>query len=199
MQIYLKLFSDCVKEEERVNKKELSERDICTKFITPAIQKAGWDINSQMREEYTFTDGRVIVRGNLTTRGKSKRADYLLSYKVNLPIAIVEAKDNKHTIGAGLQQAINYGDILQVPFVYSSNGDGFIEHDRMTGAERELRLDEFPSPEELWNRYKGENNITEEQAQLITEPYHFTTGAKRPRYYQLNAINRTIEAIAKGQ
>lgn len=182
-----------------MNKKDLSERDICTKFITPAIQKAGWDINNQMREEYTFTDGRVIVRGNLTTRGKSKRADYLLSYKANLPIAIVEAKDNKHTIGAGLQQAINYGDILQVPFVYSSNGDGFMEHDRLTGAERELGLDEFPSPEELWQRYKGENDITDEQAQLLTEPYHFTSGAKRPRYYQLNAINRTIEAIAKGQ
>ncbi len=182
-----------------LNKKSLSERDICTKFITPAIQAAGWDIKKQVREEYSFTDGRVIVRGNLTTRGQRKRADYMLYHKPNLPIAIIEAKDNKHTMGAGMQQAINYGDILQVPFVYSSNGDGFIEHDMLTGKERELTLAQFPSPEELWKRYKSENSINEEQEQLITQPYHFSSGAKSPRYYQLNAINRTIEAIAKGQ
>lgn len=182
-----------------MNKKEMSERDICTKFITPAIHNAGWDIKRQVREEYSFTDGRVIVRGNLTTRGKRKRADYILYHKANLPIAIIEAKDNKHTIGAGMQQAINYGEILQVPFVYSSNGDGFIEHDMLTGKERELTLEEFPSPEELWQRYKSENSINEEQEELITQPYHFSSGAKSPRYYQLNAINRTIEAVAKGQ
>lgn len=182
-----------------VDKKKLSERDICTKFITPAIEQSGWDIHRQIREEYTFTDGRVIVRGNLTSRGKKKRADYLLSYKPNLPIAIVEAKDNKHSIGSGLQQAINYGDILDVPFVYSSNGDGFIEHDMLTGKERELRLDEFPTPEELWKRYKQFRGIDEKQEEIITEPFYFAEGEKTPRYYQMVAINRTVEAIAKGQ
>jgi len=182
-----------------LDKSKLSERDICTKFITPAIEQSGWDIKKQVREEYSFTDGRVIVRGNLTTRGKRKRADYLLYYQANLPIAIIEAKDNKHSIGAGMQQAIEYGDILDVPFVYSSNGDGFIEHDMLTGKEHELALAEFPSPENLWHRYKQFKGITQEQEELITEPYYYTIGDKTPRYYQLNAINRTIEAIAKGQ
>lgn len=182
-----------------VDKKKLSERDICTKFITPAIEQSGWDIHRQVREEYTFTDGRVIVRGNLTSRGKKKRADYLLSYKPNLPIAIVEAKDNKHSIGSGLQQAINYGDILDVPFVFSSNGDGFIEHDMLTGKERELRLHEFPTPHELWKRYKDFRGINDKQEEIITEPYYFAEGDKTPRYYQRIAINRTVEAIARGQ
>ncbi|MFD1348609.1 EcoAI/FtnUII family type I restriction enzme subunit R [Oceanobacillus caeni] len=182
-----------------MDKKKLSERDICTKFITPAIEQSGWDIQRQIREEYTFTDGRVIVRGNLTSRGKRKRADYLLSYKPNLPIAIVEAKDNKHSIGSGLQQAINYGDILDVPFVYASNGDGFIEHDMLTGKERELRLDEFPSPSDLWERYKHFQGIDDKQEEVITEPFYFAEGDKTPRYYQMVAINRTVEAIAKGR
>lgn len=182
-----------------LNKRELSERDICTKFITPAVEQAGWDIQKQVREEYTFTDGRVIVRGNLTTRGIRKRADYLVFYQPNIPIAIIEAKDNKHTIGAGIQQALEYGEMLDIPFIYSSNGDGFLEQDRLTGEIRELSLEEFPSPEELWHRYKDLKNITQEQEELITEPYYYTLGEKTPRYYQLNAINRTIEAIAKGQ
>lgn len=181
------------------NKKKLSEEDIKMKYITPAIEEAGWDIKKQVRAEYTFTDGRVIVRGNLTSRGKKKRADYLLFYKPNLPIAIIEAKDNKHSVGAGMQQGIEYAEILDVPFVYSSNGDGFIEHDMKNGTERELSLDEFPSPEELWNRYKVIKNITDEEEEIITEPYFYATGDKQPRYYQRNAINRTIEAIAKGQ
>src|SRR5699024_8863972 len=184
-------------EETLLDKKKLSERDICTKFITPAIEQSGWDIQRQIREEYTFTDGRVIVRGNLTSRGKRKRADYLLSYKPNLPIAIVEAKDNKHSIGSGLQQAMNYGDILDVPFVYASNGDGFIEHDMLTGKERELRLDEFPSPQDLWERYKYFQGIDDKQEEVITEPFYFAEGDKTPRYYQMVAINRTVEAIAK--
>lgn len=181
------------------NNKKLTEEDIKMKYITPAIEKAGWDIKKQVRAEYTFTDGRVIVRGNLTSRGKKKRADYLLFYKPNLPIAIIEAKDNKHSIGAGMQQGIEYAEILDVPFVYSSNGDGFIEHDMKKGTERELLLDEFPSPEELWRRYKEIKNITEEVEEIITEPYFYAPGDKQPRYYQRNAINRTIEAIAKGQ
>ncbi|MGU8246226.1 EcoAI/FtnUII family type I restriction enzme subunit R [Clostridium perfringens] len=182
-----------------MNKKDMSERDICTKYITPAIVNAGWDIKRQIREEVTFTDGRVIVRGNVTTRGKRKRADYILYHKSNFPIAVVEAKDNNHSIGAGMQQAINYADILDVQFAYSSNGDGFIEHDMKKGTEREISLDEFPTPEELWERYKEINDITPEQEEIITEPYYFTLGDKTPRYYQRIAVNRTIEAVAKGQ
>mgnify|MGYP005768181925 CR=1 FL=1 len=182
-----------------MNKKDMSERDICTKYITPALAKAGWDIKRQIREEVTFTDGRVIVRGNVTTRGKKKRADYILYYKSNLPIAVIEAKDNKHSLGDGMQQAINYADILDLQFAYSSNGDGFIEHDMKNGIEKEISLDEFPSPEELWNRYKNINQITKEQEEIITEPYYFAQGDKTPRYYQRIAINRTVEAIAKGQ
>ncbi|MFV1977178.1 MAG: type I restriction endonuclease, partial [Candidatus Scalindua sp.] len=139
-----------------MNKKELSERDICTKFITPAIQNAGWDIQRQIREEVTFTDGRIYVRGHLTTRGKRKRADYILYHKPNIPIAIIEAKDNKHTIGAGMQQALEYADILDIPCVFSSNGDGFIFHDRTAtdDVEKTLSLDQFPSTTELWKKYK---------------------------------------------
>lgn len=185
--------------EKLINKKKLSERDICTKYITPAIAQSGWDIHRQIREEYTFTDGQVIVRGNLTARGEKKRADYLLFYQPNLPIAVIEAKDNKHSIRAGMQQAIDYGAILDVPFVYSSNGDGFVEHDFLTGTEREITLDEFPSSEELWCRYKEGKGITDKQEELITEPYYFALGDKTPRYYQMVAINKTIEAIAKGQ
>lgn len=182
-----------------MNKKEMSERDICTKYITPALVEAGWDIKKQIREEVTFTDGRVIVMGSVTTRGKKKRADYILYHKSNLPIAVVEAKDNKHSIGDGLQQAINYADILDLQFAYSSNGDGFIEHDMKTGTEKEISLDEFPSPEELWDRYKSTKQITPEQEAIITEPYYFAQGDKTPRYYQRIAVNRTVEAIAKGQ
>ncbi|WP_300903120.1 EcoAI/FtnUII family type I restriction enzme subunit R [uncultured Clostridium sp.] len=181
------------------NKKKLSEEDIKMKYITPAIEQAGWDIKKQVRAEYTFTDGRVIVRGNITTRGKKKRADYILFYKPNMPLAIIEAKDNRHSVGAGMQQGLEYGEILDIPFVYSSNGDGFIEHDRFTGKERELSLDEFPTRDELWNRYLVAKGLNKEQEEIITEPYFFKAGDKQPRYYQRNAINRTIEAIAKGQ
>ena len=116
-----------------MDKKNLSERDICTKFITPALRKAGWDEITQIREEVGFTKGRIIVRGKLVSRGKAKRADYILYYKPNIPIAVIEAKDNTHAIGDGMQQALDYAETLQVPFVFSSNGDGFIFHDR-TGA-----------------------------------------------------------------
>ena len=181
------------------NKKKLSEEDIKMKYITPAIEQAGWDIKKQIRAEYTFTVGRVIVRGNVTTRGKKKRADYILFYKPNMPLAIIEAKDNRHSVGAGMQQGLEYGEILDIPFVYSSNGDGFIEHDRFTGKERELSLDEFPTRDELWSRYLVAKGLNKEQEEIITEPYFFKAGDKQPRYYQRNAINRTIEAIAKGQ
>ena len=189
-----------------MNKKKLTETDIRTKFITPAIKNAGWDLHNQMREEYFFTDGRIIVRKKVITRGKKKKVDYLLFYKPNLPIAIIEAKDNKHSIGDGMQQAIEYSEGLKyakqldVPFVYSSNGDGFLEHDMNTGLEKELKINEFPSPEELWKRYKLAKGIVEEdQEELITQDYFFKLGAKSPRYYQRIAINRAVEAVAKGQ
>lgn len=182
-----------------MKKHEMTEEDIKLQFITPAIESAGWDKLKQIKMEYNFTDGRVIVRGNITARGKRKRTDYLLYYKPNLPLAIVEAKDNRHSIGAGMQQGIEYAECLDVPFVYSSNGDGFLEHDMLCGKEREIKLEEFPSPEELWRRYKGDTSMTSDQETLITEPYYFQPGDKTPRYYQRIAINRTIDAIARGQ
>jgi type I restriction enzyme, R subunit len=140
-----------------VSKKDLSERDICTKFITPAIEQAGSDIHAQVREEVSFTKGRIIVRGKLVTRGKAKRADYILYYKPNIPIAVIEAKDNNHAVGDGMQKGLEYAATLDIPFVFSSNGDAFLFHDR-TGQsspmETELRLDSFPSPAHLWDRYR---------------------------------------------
>lgn len=189
---------------ESLDKKSLSERDICTKFITPAIvDAAGWDRDTQIREEVSLTKGRILVRGKLHTRGEKKRADYVLYHKTNIPLAVVEAKDNTHTVRAGIQQAIAYAELLDVPFAYSSNGDGFIEHDRSVKSgvrERELSLNEFPTPQELWRRYcanKGIESTTE--AQVYAQDYYPSPENKTPRYYQLTAINRTIEAIAKGQ
>lgn len=177
----------------------MTEEDIKMKYITPAVIKGGWNLEKQVSAEYAFTDGRVIVRGNTTARGKRKRADYILYYKANIPIAIIEAKDNKHSLGAGMQQAINYAEILDIPFAYSSNGDGFLEHDMENGLEKELSLDEFPAPENLWERFKKQSGINDEQEKLITEPYYFQYQDKTPRYYQRIAINRIVEAIAKGQ
>jgi len=185
-----------------MNKKSLSERDICTKFITPALENAGWDKMAQIREEVTFTNGRVIVRGNLVTRGAKKRADYILYYKPNIPIAVIEAKDNTHTVGSGMQQALAYGETLDVPFVFSANGDGFLEHDRTdaSGAkETLLPLTGFPSPEDLWRRYCRSTGITDAANDAVIQDYYVDGSGKAPRYYQLTAINRTIEAIAKGR
>ena len=185
-----------------MNKKSLSERDICTKYITPALEKAGWDKMEQIREEVTFTAGRVIVRGKLVARGKSKRADYILYYKSNIPIAVIEAKDNTHTVGSGMQQALSYGEVLDVPFIYSSNGDAFLEHDRVIKKgikEKDIPLDSFPSPDLLWQRYCREKGIDDSNKDIVAQDYYFDTSGKSPRYYQLTAINRTIEAIARGQ
>lgn len=185
-----------------MNKKALSERDICTKFITPAIEQAGWDTQRQIREEVTFTDGRIYVRGHLTARGKKKRADYILYHKTYIPVAIIEAKDNRHTVGAGMQQALDYANILDIPSVFSSNGDGFIFHDRTaTGdVEETLNLDQFPSPAELWSKYKRYKGIeTPQQEEIASQDYFFDRSGKTPRYYQQIAINRTVEAISKGQ
>src|SRR6202522_2045252 len=139
-----------------MNKKDLSERDVCSKFIGPAVKRAGWDGMMQIREEVNFTKGRIIVRGKLVSRGKAKRADYILYYKPNIPIAIIEAKDNNHSIGDGIQQALGYAATLEIPFVFSSNGDGFLFHDSTDDnakKETNLTLDQFPSPAELWDRY----------------------------------------------
>lgn len=185
------------------SKKHLSERDICTKYIHPALVKAGWNIKSQIREEVSFTDGRIIVQGKMHTRGKRKRADYILYYKPNLPIAIIEAKDNKHAVGDGMQQALEYAEILQIPFVFSSNGDGFVFHDKTISEgdiEKELSLDEFPTPDFLWKAYLKDKKIeTEEAASIVQQSYPMDMEDKSPRYYQQIAINRTVEAIAKGQ
>jgi type I restriction enzyme, R subunit len=185
-----------------LNKKSLSERDICTKFITPAIVKAGWDSITQFLEEVSFTDGKIYVRGKLHSRGAAKRADYILYYKPNIPIAIVEAKDNKHSIGAGLQQALDYSQILDIPFVFSSNGDGFKFHDKTVtdgDIETELDNDNFPTPEVLWEKYKRYKGITTPDEEKIVEQSYYDDGSGRnPRYYQQIAINRTVEAIAKG-
>ena len=181
-----------------MNKKDLTERDICTKYITPAIEQAGWDKISQMREELYFTDGRIQVQGQKTKRLKGKKADYIL-YKNDRQIAVIEAKDNNHSISSGIQQALEYADILDIPFAFSSNGDGFLFHDKTSGKETELKLEDFPSPETLWSIYKKHRNINEEQEKIILEPYHSGAEVKEPRYYQRTAINRAVEAISKGQ
>lgn len=185
-----------------MDKKSLTERDICTKFITPAIEQAGWDIHKQVREEVSFTKGRIIVRGKLHSRGEAKRADYVLYHQPNVPIAVIEAKDNKHALGAGMQQALGYADTLDVPFVFSSNGDGFLFHDRTgTGAltETELSLQQFPSPDELWQRYCQWKGLDDTLRQKVEAPYYDDGSGRAPRYYQTNAINRTVEAVARGQ
>lgn len=185
-----------------MDKKKLSERDICSKFINPALEQAGWTAH-QIREEVTFTNGQIMVRGKLHTRGERKRADYVLYYKKNIPLAVIEAKDNNHSLGSGMQQALAYADCLQVPFVFSSNGDGFLFHDQ-TGlfgkVEQELGLDEFPSPQYLWKLYEQYKGLTtSESKQIVEYPYYDDGSGRIPRYYQVNAVNKTIEAIARGQ
>ncbi len=185
-----------------MDKKSLSERDICTKFITPAVRKAGWDEVTQIREEVSFTKGRIIVRGKLVSRGKGKRADYILYYKSNIPIALIEAKDNTHAIGDGMQQGLEYAETLDIPFVFASNGDGFVFHDRTgTAPEKESTLDNdsFPSPADLWARFRAWKGLTPEAEEIVLQDYHDDGSGKTPRYYQVNAINAAIEAIARGR
>lgn len=182
-----------------MDKKDLSEEDIKARYITPAIVDAGWDIKKQVRLEYSITAGRIILRGNITTRGKKKRADYVLFYKNNFPLAVIEAKANDKPVGGGLQQAIEYAKALDVSYVYSSNGDGFVEQNLITGEVRELSLDEFPSPENLYKRYLKDKNITDIEEKAMLEPYYYVPNYKKPRYYQRVAINRTVDAVASGQ
>jgi type I restriction enzyme R subunit len=185
-----------------MNKKSLSERDICTKFITPSLVAAGWNLDTQIREEVGFTDGRIYVRGKIHARGAKKRADHILYYKPNIPLAIIETKDNNHTVGAGMQQALGYAKPLDVPFVFSSNGDGFLFHDKTVKSgpiETELALNAFPSPEQLWQKYKAFKGISDDLDRIVAQDY-FSDGSNRsPRYYQQIAINRTVEAIARHQ
>lgn len=182
-----------------MSKRHLSEEDIKARYITPAITNAGWDIKKQVRLEYAFTSGRIILRGNITARGKKKRADYVLFYKANFPLAIVEAKDNNHPVGAGLQQAIDYAKDLDVFYVYASNGDGFVEQNLITGTVTEIGIEDFPSPEELYQRYLVDKGITQTEEKAILEPYYYVPNYKTPRYYQRIAINRTVDAVARGQ
>lgn len=185
-----------------MDKKFLSERDICTKFITPALRLSGWDEMTQIREEVSFTNGRITVRGKLVSRAKGKRADYILYYKPNIPLAVIEAKENSRSVGDGMQQGLEYAVTLGLPFVFSSNGDGFVFHDRTGNAsqiETNLSLSEFPTPNELWARYCAWKGITAAAEPTVLEDYHDYGIGKSPRYYQVSAVNATIEAIAKGQ
>jgi type I restriction enzyme R subunit len=184
-----------------LDKKSLTERDICTKYVLPALKRAGWD-DAQIREEVYFTKGRIIVRGKLVSRGKAKKADVVIYYKPNLPLVVIEVKDNNHSTGDGMQQALGYGDTLKAPFVFSTNGDGFVFHDR-TGpdgaTETNLSLDAFPSPADLWARYCAWKELTPEAEQVVLQDYYDDGSGRTPRYYQVNAINAAMEAIAKGQ
>lgn len=185
-----------------MSKKQLTERDICSKYITPALISSGWDLHIQIREEFNLTNGRIIVRGQLHTRAKNKRADYVLFFKPGIPIAIIEAKDNNHSLGDGMQQGLNYGDMINVPFVFSSNGDGFLFHNSIAKdgkVEKEITLEEFPSPESLWKMWCDHKEISPIQETIIAEDYYSDGSNKIPRYYQLLAINKTIEAIARGE
>lgn len=187
---------------EEVDKRSLSERDICTKYITPALVNRGWDLNAQIREEVTLTKGRVIVRGKLTSRGKQKRADYVLYYKFGVPLAVIEAKDNNHSVSDGMQQAIATAELIDALFIFSSNGDAFMMHDLTVTEgqrEREIPLNQFPTPDELWQKYCTSKGINTEIQQIVAQDYYPSLGNKQPRYYQSIAINRTVEAIALQQ
>ena len=181
-------------------KKQMTEEDIKLNYITPAIL-THWQ--NKVTMETQITDGRVNIRGNIITRDRPKKADYVLWLNRGKPIAVVEAKDNNHPVSYGLQQAITYAQMMDVPFAYSSNGDGFREHDFLTGLERDLALDEFPSPDELISRWETNANqgkgVSENEKRIISQPYYSSQNTYDPRYYQRNAVNRTVEAIAKGQ
>lgn len=184
-----------------MDKKRLTETDIITKFILPAVTKAGWDPMTQLRQEVKLRDGKVIVRGNMGVRKTVKSADIVLYHKPNLPLAVIEAKANKHEIGKGIQQGLDYARLLDVPFVFASNGDGFIFHDKTnsTGVlESEISLTEFPTPQQLWQKFCVWKGYTQAQLPVITQDYYDDGSGKAPRYYQLQAVNKTIEAVSSG-
>ena len=179
----------------------LSEDDISAKFITPALVKAGWDETTQIRRQVFFTKGRIIVRGKLVSRGKAKKADFVLYHK-QIPIALIEAKKANFSAGHGIQQALDYAIALRIQFVFSSNGDGFVFHDRtglLVRGEANLGMGEFPSPETLWATYRESKGLDAAEEKIVLQPYYDDSSGKEPRYYQRNAINAAVEAIAKGQ
>ena len=180
-----------------IDKAQMTEEDIKLQYITPAITSK-WDIH-KITMETQITDGKINLKGNFAVREKPKKVDYLLYLGANYPIAVVEAKDNNHSVSFGLQQAMTYAEMLDLPFAYSSNGDGFAEHDFLTGTEREISLDEFPTEAELIARYKAESGISQNEEKVIAQPYYSSQTTYPPRYYQRIAINRTVDAIAKGQ
>ena len=186
-----------------IPKNQMTEEDIKLNYITPAIQSKGWTDRITMETAVKFTDGKINLKGNMVSRAAPKKADYILYLKKNKPIAIVEAKDNNHSVSFGLQQAMSYAKALDVPFAYSSNGDAFYEHDFLTGVERQIPLDEFPSFDELSERFRCESNngagLTHEEETVINQPYYTSQTTYSPRYYQRIAVNRTVEAIARGQ
>ncbi|ELY3838492.1 DEAD/DEAH box helicase family protein [Cronobacter turicensis] len=184
-----------------VSKIHLTETDIITKFILPAIKEAGWDVMTQIRQEVKLRDGKVVVRGKLAARLTVKSADIVLYHKPGLPLAVIEAKANKHEIGKGMQQGLDYARLLDVPFVFASNGDGFIFHDKTNPVqlESEIKLEDFPGPEQLWDKYCSWKGFTTEQMPVISQDYYDDNSGKSPRYYQLQAINKTIEAVSAGQ
>lgn len=185
-----------------MDKKTFSELDICDQFITPHIIGAGWDQSTQIGRDVTLAPGPVVVRGNMSSRNKKKKkfADYVLSWKPGVPVAVVEAKDNNHTVSQGMQQALGYADILNVPSALSSNGDAFASHNKKPEAgediETQFPLEDFPAPDVLWKRYKAFRGITDEEEELVQQPYHQDPSGKEPRYYQVEAINRTVESVA---
>lgn len=187
--------------EAKINKARLSETDIITKFILPAVKSAGWDDMTQIRQEVKLRDGKVIVRGNIAARRKVKSADIVLYHKPGMPLAVIEAKANKHEAGKGMQQGLDYASLLEVPFVFASNGDGFVFHDKTNPSqlETEIRLEDFPTPEQLWNKYCIWKGYKTENLPVITQDYYDDGSGKSPRYYQLQAINKTVEAVATGE
>lgn len=184
-----------------VNKAKLTETDIITKFILPAVKKVGWDDMTQIRQEVKLRDGKVVVRGQAAARKKVKSADIVLYHKPNMPLAVIEAKANHHEMGKGMQQGLDYARLLDVPFVFASNGDGFVFHDKtnQTALETQIRLEDFPTPAQLWDKYCVWKGYTAAQLPIITQDYYDDGSGKAPRYYQLQAINKTIEAISAGQ
>ena len=184
------------------DKKSLSEADIRSKYILKAVIDAGWDLDTQIREELAVTNGRITVRGQTAKRGKKGFADIVLYHKPNLPLAVIEVKDNNHSVGDGMQQALWYAEGLDVPLAYSTNGDAFLEHDRSITSgpmETEIPLESFPSPAQLWEKYRKWKGIDDDAEKIITQDYYVDSSGKAPRYYQLAAINRAVEAIAKGE
>lgn len=184
-----------------VNKAHLTETDIITKFILPAVKDAGWDMMSQVRQEVKLRDGKIVVRGKLASRIKVKSADIVLYHKPNLPLAVIEAKANQHAISKGMQQGLDYASLLDVPFVFATNGDGFVFHDKTNPQqlESEITLSDFPTPEQLWQKYCVWKGFTQEQLPVISQDYYDDASGKSPRYYQIQAINRTVDAVSAGK